>query len=95
MAVRWAAWGLYLGLYLGLVGCADADSASCVETGTYVDVDTASHRLYLCEGQITQDSYRVRLGVGGTGKSKEGDRKTPLGTYSLGPARASTKSVAH
>jgi murein L,D-transpeptidase YafK len=35
--------------------------------------------------------YRVRFGFGGLGKTREGDRKTPLGTYALDAPRASAK----
>ena len=83
--------GVAVALFLSLAACADTDPTSCVETGTYLEVDTASHRLYLCENQITQGTYGVRLGVGGIGKTTEGDRKTPVGTYELGAPRASAK----
>jgi len=78
-------------LALSSIGCAETDPTSCVETGAYLDVDTASHRLYLCEAQVTTHTFDVRLGFGGIGKTKEGDQKTPLGNYPLGAPRASEK----
>jgi murein L,D-transpeptidase YafK len=53
-----------------------------------VHVVTEDHRLWLCAGTSAQ-SYRVRLGMGGVGKQREGDRKVPLGRYTLYKPRAS------
>jgi murein L,D-transpeptidase YafK len=60
--------------------------------GALLVVDTARHTLALCEageGGAPSSSFRVRLGKQGTGKSREGDGKTPLGRYGLGAPRAS------
>lgn len=60
--------------------------------GPLVVVDTARHTLVLCEageGGAPSSSFRVRLGKRGTGKSREGDGKTPVGRYGLGGPRAS------
>jgi murein L,D-transpeptidase YafK len=54
-------------------------------------VDTSEHRLYTCEAKAIVGWYDVRIGRHGTGKSKAGDGKTPLGTYPLGTPRASKK----
>ena len=81
----------YLGLAMALAGCATSDPPHCAGPGSYVDVDTAAHRLYLCEDNEAQRAYDVRLGWGGVGKTTEGDQRTPLGEYPLGAARASTK----
>lgn len=65
--------------------------ATCVSVdGVRVVVHTAEHRLVLCEGESVHATYSVRLGRGGVGKTREGDERTPLGTYSLGAPRAST-----
>ena len=72
---------------LGMPGrdpCGGFDAAS-------VWVDTRAHRLYTCDAKITVRWYDIRLGRHGTGKTRAGDGKTPLGTYSLGKPRASKK----
>ena len=57
------------------------------ETG--VVVDTRGHQMHLCkDGQIDR-SFVVALGSGGVGKQKQGDARTPLGRYGLGPPRVS------
>jgi murein L,D-transpeptidase YafK len=52
-------------------------------------VDTGAHRLSLCEGGKTTATYSVRIGKKGTGKTREGDGKTPLGRYPIGAAHPS------
>lgn len=54
-------------------------------------VDTSRARLYLFENsangvRLLRDSY-VSIGKLGTGKLVEGDQRTPLGTYYVGPRR--------
>ena len=58
-------------------GCASSREAIVV-------VDTRAHTLDLCEAGRSDGQFRVRLGKNGTGKSREGDGKTPLGRYPLG-----------
>jgi murein L,D-transpeptidase YafK len=53
-------------------------------------VDTALHVLRLCEDGRVAIEYPVSLGRGGVGKRKEGDRRTPLGRYSLAAPRPSS-----
>jgi murein L,D-transpeptidase YafK len=62
--------------------CANANAALVV-------VRTTEHRLYACETGSIVRSYDVRLGRHGTGKTRAGDGKTPLGTYPLGVPRPS------
>ena len=62
----------------------------CPPAQNVVRVETASHRLGLCEQGVVRETFSVRLGRNGTGKEAEGDRKTPLGTYALGGARSSS-----
>jgi len=50
---------------------------------------TGSRELFLCEGAKALHRYAVSLGTGGTGKTAEGDEKTPLGEYRLGTPRPS------
>jgi murein L,D-transpeptidase YafK len=75
-------------------GAGDADRAltsePCVHTNAaLVVVRTAEHRLYACETGNIVLSYDVRLGRHGTGKTRAGDGKTPIGAYPLGTPRAS------
>lgn len=67
--------------------CSAADP--CAGKGTLVLVRTEDHHLHLCENNVSTKQYSVALGTGGVGKRREGDAKTPLGTYSLGAPRAS------
>ncbi len=46
--------------------------------------------MWLCDGSSAR-SYRIRLGLGGTGKRREGDQKVPLGRYALSKPRVSAK----
>ena len=68
-----------------------AAPSPCVGLDAHVVLHTEQHRLQLCENGQPAADYRVALGRGGTGKQREGDLKTPLGVYSLGPARASAE----
>jgi murein L,D-transpeptidase YafK len=66
-------------------------SGSCTAKDSRVVVETAKHRLALCEGGWQVAEFGVRLGRGGVGKTAEGDGKTPLGTYPLGEPRPSQR----
>jgi hypothetical protein len=66
-------------------------SGSCSAPDARVIVDTKAHALVLCERDREVAAFGVRLGRGGTGKTKEGDGKTPLGTYPLGAPRKSER----
>jgi len=52
---------------------------------------TDAHRLYVCEGGRATAEYPVALGRDGVSPPKEFSDKTPLGTWPLGPPRASAK----
>ena len=56
-----------------------------------VFVDTTAHRLALCENTKLIDSFVIRIGRSGTGKTREADGKTPLGSYALFAPRASAQ----
>jgi murein L,D-transpeptidase YafK len=45
--------------------------------------------MYLCNAGKAEGAFTVALGTKGVGKQREGDYKTPLGHYGLGPPRAS------
>jgi murein L,D-transpeptidase YafK len=47
--------------------------------------------LWLCKSDKVLEEYSVSLGKGGVGKTRQGDNKTPIGTYSLGMPRPSKK----
>ncbi len=63
----------------------------CADRGTSIVVLTAQRVLHRCEEGRTTGTYPVALGRGGLGKEREGDGRTPLGTYPLGAPRASAK----
>ncbi len=73
------------GLARRFAGAADP----CATGASAVVVLTASRTLWLCERGRATARFRVSLGQGGTDKRREGDEKTPLGTYTLGAPRAS------
>jgi murein L,D-transpeptidase YafK len=54
-------------------------------------VQTSKHRLHLCEDGREIGEYVVSLGSGGTRKTADGDRKTPLGKYPLAGSRPSAR----
>jgi hypothetical protein len=62
---------------------------SCPAGATLVLVDTDARVLVACEDGHAALAYRVRLGSGGVGKTREGDRRTPLGRYRLEAPRPS------
>jgi len=80
-----------LALAAGLSGNAAAADELCAGRGTNILVRVDDHRLYLCEAGKTVESFPVALGRGGVGKTRTGDRKTPLGVYGVGAPRASAK----
>lgn len=71
---------------------AQPDEIDCPSSkGALVLVDTKAHTLALCESGRRVEAFGIRLGKHGTGKTREGDGKTPLGHYPLGsPIPSST-----
>lgn len=67
-----------------LTGAVDARAALRVE------IDASDHRLTFYDGDRVMQVFKVRLGSGGIGKCKNGDKRTPLGEYTLSPARKSS-----
>jgi murein L,D-transpeptidase YafK len=63
----------------------------CEAPDARVVVDLKKHVLALCDNGATVESFAVRLGRGGVGKTREGDGKTPVGIYSLGAPRPSNR----
>jgi hypothetical protein len=66
-------------------------AGACAAPDARIVVDTAAHRLLLCDHDQQAGAFGVRIGIGGVGKSREGDDKTPLGVYPLGAARKSER----
>lgn len=61
----------------------------CEDRGTSIVVLTGARALYLCERSQAIAHYDVALGALGIIKTRQGDMKTPIGTYSLGRPRIS------
>jgi len=64
-------------------------SNPCEHSGTVIQVSTAEHLLRLCAKGEVAAAYPIALGVGGVGKSKQGDHKTPIGRYPIKRPRPS------
>jgi murein L,D-transpeptidase YafK len=79
---------LLLALFLAATAIAPSP---CAQAGSAVLVETGAHRLSLCQDGRVTESFRVALGTGGVGKTREGDAKVPLGAYPLGAPRASAQ----
>ncbi len=58
-----------------------------------VVVATAVKRLHLCRDGLSEADFNVALGYAGVGKAREGDGRTPLGTYTLAKARPSASGL--
>lgn len=54
-------------------------------------VQLKAHRLWLCDGTEEPRKFPVAIGSGGIGKQREGDGRSPVGTYPLGEPRPSAK----
>jgi murein L,D-transpeptidase YafK len=57
----------------------------------YVEISSDYSVLHLCNGRKVEQMFKVALGRSGLGKARQGDRKTPLGTYTLGAPRESSR----
>lgn len=63
----------------------------CQGRGTSIVAFGDSQVLFLCKNGHEVDNFDFSMGRGGTGKTREGDLKTPLGTYPLGRPRSSDR----
>jgi murein L,D-transpeptidase YafK len=81
---------LFVTLFGALRSYAWADS-SCSGNDTRVVVELEAHRLVLCQAGEAVETFGVRLGHAGVGKTRAGDGKTPVGTYPLGQPRVSKR----
>lgn len=69
----------------------DVAHRPCPATGAIVLVDSNAHVLCLCREGKREAVFRLALGRGGMNKRNEGDGRTPVGRYDLGPPRASRR----
>ncbi len=74
-------------LILAVLAAAEP-SGPCSGRGTAAIVDTRAHRLWLCERGAEVEQFKVAIGVNGTPKELQGDKKTPVGDYPIGEPRA-------
>ena len=78
---------------LALLGAPGAEAEAptlCQRAPNGVVVDVDGRRLLLCRGGAPDAVYPVNLGRGGAGKSRQGDKRTPLGRYRLSRPRPSS-----
>lgn len=76
---------------LHLSAHATASPIACPRDAAAIVVDTNAHRMALCEAGVAVRELSVAIGTGGVDKQREGDQKTPLGSYPLSPPRASAR----
>lgn len=67
------------------------DAVACTTSDAQLVVLTRDRRLWLCDEGRAVASYPVALGRGGLGKRARGDNRTPLGSYTLGVPRPSSR----
>jgi murein L,D-transpeptidase YafK len=84
-----AALVLLLAAGAGLAGEIGPAPSYCPGTGDAIAVLTRKRELWLCRDGAPTARFQVALGQGGLDKRKKGDRRTPLGTYTLGTPRPS------
>jgi L,D-peptidoglycan transpeptidase YkuD (ErfK/YbiS/YcfS/YnhG family) len=78
-------------LSCGTALLADGGGEHCHGRGSSIVIDVDAHTLRLCDQDRAVRMHRVALGRGGVDKKERGDRKTPLGVYTLGAPRVSTR----
>lgn len=69
---------------------AKASPDPCAGYGTSIVVSGESSDLFLCQNGRSIENYTVAFGSKGLGKRKQGDRKTPVGTFKLGRPKNSS-----
>ncbi len=89
---RVPALALLLALSCKPAAAAKTSGAPCaVDDGNLVVVEARAHTLWLCSERRAVARFKVALGRGGLDKTREGDDRTPIGTYSLGAPRPSSR----
>jgi hypothetical protein len=66
-------------------------SRPCPPRGAVIAVDTGAHDLWLCNDGTAEARFTIALGRGGLDKRRQGDERTPLGTYAVGEPRPSAQ----
>ncbi|HBG91891.1 MAG TPA: hypothetical protein DDX12_00265 [Nitrospiraceae bacterium] len=83
---------IFVFAYLGMAAlCHGAKTNPCEGHETSLLVDTKQHKMWLCQESKPVGEYKVAIGKGGINKIKQGDNKTPLGEYTLGIPRPSSR----
>jgi murein L,D-transpeptidase YafK len=80
---------LVLSIAAGAFAQKTAPDDSICRAEDQIVVATTSRTLSLCEDGKVRARYRVAIGSGGVGKTRQGDRRTPIGLYPLGAPRRS------
>jgi hypothetical protein len=63
----------------------------CPGGGDVIMVIARKRELWLCERGAAVGKFQVAMGRGGFDKRRQGDGRTPLGTYTLGDPRPSSR----
>lgn len=63
----------------------------CPEKGDFIAVIARKRELWLCQDGAPVARFHVAMGRGGVDKRRQGDGRTPLGTYALGLPRPSAR----
>lgn len=63
----------------------------CPILGEVVTVIARKRELWLCDQGTAVARFQVAMGWGGVDKRRQGDGRTPLGTYALGSPRPSSR----
>lgn len=76
--------------FASAAGASEGRPSPCpMEGGDAILVHVARHELWLCMAGVPAGRFPVAMGRGGAGKAREGDGRTPLGTYAVGEPRSS------
>ena len=76
---------------LALLAAAGASADPCMQPGRYLEANLGQSKLFLCGDQHLEGEFRIASGRRGAGKTSQGDHRTPVGRYPLGPPRASER----
>jgi hypothetical protein len=66
-----------------------ANKACILSTG--LNIQTQKHNLFICENSTIINKFKISIGKSGAGKTLAGDKKTPLGVYTLESPRISNR----
>lgn len=75
--------------FASCIAVPDAGRNNCAGIQKALVIDTEAERMWLCQSGSSHNDYSVSIGSSGAGKKEEGDKKTPLGRYTLGTPRPS------